>query len=75
MVVPRSFTSRYKSRTLESHVGFIIIIDSCDVIFAIDINAPMCILVGECPPIGKFLVNYFSWISKPMHVDDVSVGS
>jgi hypothetical protein len=64
MVVPRSFTSRYGPRTFRSQVEFVLRIDSCGVIFTIDIIAPMCILVIKCPPIGKFLANYFGWMEK-----------
>ncbi len=63
MVMLRSFTSGYKPRAFGSHVRFILKVDSCCAIFVIDINAPMCILVGKCPTNGGFLTIYFGWMA------------
>jgi len=63
MAMLRSFTSGYKPRTFGSHVRFILKVDSCCAIFVIDIDAPMCILVGKCPTNGGFLTIYFGWMA------------
>jgi len=57
MVMPRFFTRGYEPRTFKSQVEFILGIDSCFAIFAIDTNAPMCIFVGKCSTIGGFSAN------------------
>jgi hypothetical protein len=73
MVMLRSFTCGYRSRIFRSQVEFILIIDSCGVIFVINIDAPMCILVGECPPLGDFRLTILArwkqksaWNNKPI---------
>jgi hypothetical protein len=32
----------------------------------------MCILVGECPPIGKFSVNYFGWMEIDLRLGSIN---
>ncbi len=61
--MPRSFINKYGPGTFKSQVKFILGIDSCCAIFAIDTNAPMCIFIKECPTVGGFLTNCFGWLA------------
>jgi hypothetical protein len=53
------FIGEYKSRTFKSKVGFILGIEFCCAIFAMDTNTPMCIFVVKCPTIEGLSSNYF----------------
>jgi hypothetical protein len=83
MTMPRSFTSGYKPRIFQSHVGFILGIDSCYATLVTNTYAPMCIFVGKCPTIGGFYLPTIllgwqqikAWIIELMQVDVISFGS
>jgi hypothetical protein len=56
-------------RTFKPHIIIYFGIDSCSIIFAIYVDALMCILVGKCPTIRRFLTSFFDGMATNHGLD------